>query len=153
MWKFFKPTPPPSPQPTQDSFSGPWTPEKHSVGVKALDAQHQELSSLVEHLHRAIAGHQHISEVSDLLRNIVNKAKEHCLYEERLLETNSYPQFEEHQVAHRLWISAIDCLHNDIRTGKLSVQLAPARLETWFSEHISLEDRKYAAFLRRCNVR
>jgi hemerythrin-like metal-binding protein len=123
------------------------------VGVRTLDDEHQALSQCVQELRRAITARANVSQVLEILAITCEKAKSHCTNEEAVLREHGYPQFSVHQEAHRKWLADISALHQSIRSGKMSTQVAPGRLETWFAEHIIHEDKKYAPFLRRCNVR
>ena len=137
---------------TPDAASGPWTAETHAIGIRSLDDEHQHLSDCVLDLRNAIAEHLDITRVLKILEITRQNAKAHCEHEERILESNEYPQLKEHQEAHRKWLAEIDDLYQSIYARKVSIQMAPKKLEAWFSEHIIHEDKKYAPFLRRCNV-
>lgn len=147
MWRLFRSSSaPPEPQPTV------WSAEIMGVGVRVLDEEHQALSQCVQELRKAIASRANVSQVLEIIALTCEKAKAHCAHEEALLQKYGYPLFDAHQEIHRKWLADINALHQSIRSGKMSTQVAPGRLESWFAEHIIHEDKKYVLFLRRCNV-
>lgn len=141
-----------SPQQLPQTPSSIWNEDTLGVRVKSLDEEHKKLADLIAELQEAIRKKSDITKVSGIVMAISEGARLHCIHEEEILKDHGYQRLIEHQAAHQKWLADILALHSSLRSGHVSYLLAPSRLETWFTEHIIHEDRKYAPYLRARNV-
>ncbi|MBB4314943.1 bacteriohemerythrin [Roseospira marina] len=127
-----------------------WT-EEMSVGVEALDHDHQRLFSLLNQLHEVIVGGESRESLRAIVHELVRYTEYHFECEERLMRLTRYPELDAHVRTHR-----------DIRRRIVSFeqkfQASPdeenARhlfefLSEWLTGHILGDDMKYRPYMSR----
>jgi hemerythrin len=72
----------------------------------------------------------------------------HFNSEEQMLKTHGYPELGNHKKEHKGFIEKIEDLNKRISEGRLvvSVELT-VFIKAWLTNHIMVNDKKYAAFL------
>lgn len=121
-----------------------WTPE-FSVGVKAMDRQHQLLLGYISQLQAAIT-QDDLAAFHDLLHQLTAYAHDHFDAEEKLLKAHGYPM-NEHVDGHLGYITYIAECNFRMLEGSLSGKELLHFLETWWKNHILGEDMAYKDFL------
>lgn len=124
-----------------------WT-EKMSVGVPALDADHQKLLGLVNELHAVVRKKESPSVISRVLRDLVSYADYHFQAEEQLMRLVRFPDLEKHKAIHdnlRQKVADLEARYGDHpEKGGLAMF---DFLSDWLMRHILGEDMKYKDFL------
>ena len=124
-----------------------WTPEM-SVGNRQIDADHQQLISLINQLSVAGAGNDRTS-IEFVLDELVQYTLLHFAREEELMKQIGYPNLASHRAAHTALTNRVKTLRTLFFNG-LSTRLDEdilSFLGTWLSTHILKEDLKYAPLL------
>lgn len=121
---------------------------RFSVGVPALDAQHQGIIRLLNRMidqQDAAVGSEVVSETLDAM---VAYAGRHFRYEERLMAGHGYPGLEEHRQRHRSFtLKTVNfCQATMIHLDSVPLQLLDY-LREWWVGHILGEDMEYSSFL------
>jgi hemerythrin len=120
-----------------------------SVGVKALDQQHQKIFQLINNLIKHHNTNNVDSEIiSEALNEMVKYVQEHLDYEEKLLKENNYPDFSEHVSSHIKYIEQVTRFSLNIMNGDGNVPDELLQfLTNWWEQHILIEDQKYRSYL------
>lgn len=126
-----------------------WTPE-FSVGIKAMDGQHQRLLGYISDLQVAIT-QANLAAFHDLLHQLTAYAHEHFEAEEKLLKAHGYPM-GNHIEGHFGFISFIAECNLRMLEGNLSGKELLHFLESWWKNHILGEDMAYKTFLNARGV-
>ena len=119
-----------------------WKPE-FSVGVPAVDFEHQELIGLINQLYESL----HAGDSADRLQQFVGElnasVSAHFALEERLMREAKYDQYAEHKQDHEDLLDEIadigDAVGDD--SAQRSDELAD-QLDAWFSVHFRTHDAR-----------
>jgi len=127
--------------------------DKFNVGVRTLDGQHRQLINIINELHEAMSKGQAKEVQASLLQRLGQYAAEHLNTEERMLNSNGYPDFVQHKAQHDNYIAKVRELEKQVGAGKLSlsVTLLPF-LKDWWTGHIMKTDQQYAPFFKQKGV-
>ena len=121
--------------------------EKFSVGVPAMDQEHQRIIQMINTLqnHFALAGSMETA--AELLSQMTQYAQDHFRHEEQLLASHSYPRLLEQRAQHAGYRRKNVAL---CQVTRLDIAGMPAVLHTflrnWWTHHILEEDMRYKAF-------
>lgn len=131
-----------------------WT-DEYSVGLKELDAHHQELFSLLNtNLKSVIDKTDDPKIVAADITRLHEYALTHFQAEENLFLKIKYPEAEEHMREHeefRNELKKLQALENT--TDDLSRLKLLLFLSTWFTKHIMTTDKKYVPYLLKLKDR
>jgi len=124
--------------------------DSYSVGIDAMDRQHQCLIELISRLYDAMRQGQGDAEVGKTVRGLARYAQRHFAAEEALMRQIGFPQLTSHQAEHKALTDKVGRMTADLDAGKkvAAVHLATF-LKDWLVQHIQQEDRRYGAFI--CN--
>lgn len=75
--------------------------ERFHLGVPEIDAQHKELTELVEKFKAAVAGKDQRHLIHPVLRRLYHLLSQHFAYEEKLMEMVSYADLPQHRKTHK----------------------------------------------------
>ncbi|MFH1139936.1 MAG: bacteriohemerythrin [Pseudomonadota bacterium] len=130
-----------------------WT-DALSVGVRELDAQHQELIRLVNVLYSALGSGQGRQALKETLDGLVQYTKVHFAAEERYFHKFSYPERENHAAEHHKLVSQVLEFKMKVDSGQdmISVSLLNF-LKDWLINHIQESDQRYGSFFHSRGLR
>ncbi|GAB4296183.1 MAG: hypothetical protein Kow0096_13440 [Thiohalomonadaceae bacterium] len=115
------------------------------LGIAALDYQHRELADMLN----LLAGTLHADTTLDpaaLLQRIHREARNHFLYEEKLMLASGFPAHIEHQREHTMLLGELKSLSNAVIHGTTSLDADLLHsLRDWLIAHIVTSDREFAA--------
>ncbi len=131
-----------------------------SINIKEIDDQHKVLVNMINDYYneiQSIAEHHSKRTLNELRIDLVGKMKkysiEHFKTEDKLFEKYDYPNREEHNKEHDLFIGKVESLERRLSERKLILTTEITDfLKDWFINHISSEDQKYGDFLRSKGV-
>lgn len=115
----------------------------YSVGVEAVDHEHQEMIDLINEVHEKLIAEGETPDVTGFLGEIFRAISAHFALEERFMREHRYDQLNEHKAAHEELLDDI----RDIMDGyeadpdNASKQLS-SRLDSWFTEHFKTHDAR-----------
>ncbi len=115
-----------------------------SVGVPAIDHEHQELIDLINAAHAklGVAGAQHL--VADFLGEIHAQISAHFALEEKLMRDLGYDEYEDHKADHERLLDEIrDIMDEYERRIGFDDKAFGARLGAWFTEHFRTKDARF----------
>jgi len=120
----------------------------YSVGIREIDAQHQNLFRVAEELHSAMMAGKGKVVMARILDRLVQYTHVHFAHEERLMSAAGYPDYAAHKAEHEALTRQVESFQSELRTGQsvITVQVLHF-LKTWLERHIVASDQKYAPFL------
>jgi hemerythrin-like metal-binding protein len=115
------------------------------VGVDEIDHQHE---MFIEHLSECIkyaSGCQSPAIVRNLVANLKDYAAMHLAFEEELMKSSNYPEYDHHVSQHRYFESKVAELEDLVSKGfHEKVGNVVVFMREWLITHILEEDKKYA---------
>lgn len=128
--------------------------ESYSVGIQTIDAQHKQLISLIAKLQDAMAQSRGRGVVGPILNEVVHYTRAHFATEEKLMESNGYPDFAAHRAIHTELTRAVLDLQSRFTAEEVALSVHTLQfLKEWLVDHIFGADQKYAPFLSAKGVR
>jgi hemerythrin len=128
--------------------------EKYAVGIAEIDNQHQRLVRMINDLHEALVAEQGQEALADIVGRMLDYAAYHFATEESLLKNHGFPLFGSHQREHEGFTAKAQEYKRRIdRKGFVLTLEVIHFLKDWLSDHILVNDKKYAPFLIRAGVR
>jgi hemerythrin len=128
--------------------------KKYSVGVKALDDQHEAIVKILNELHAASMRGKAIEVAGPLLSKLAPLASEHFSAEESLMGSIKFPGLAEHRAKHREMAGKIadQASRHEKRDTAVYLQLLYF-VRDYQSKHMQNEDQEYARWLRAHSVK
>ena len=118
-----------------------------SVGVPAMDAEHQRIIGLINALQDQFAVASTPAATAELLAQMARYATEHFRHEEELLAAHKYPRLLEQRAQHAGYRKKHQTLG---RVTPGAVVQTPEELHNflrkWWTQHILVEDMRYKDF-------
>ena len=117
-----------------------------SVNESSIDEQHQKLISIINNLY-SILHKNNISEIKNILNELIEYTLYHFNHEKELMIKNNYPEIEDHLIAHeKLVDKAVEFVKRFDSGENVGADLA-IFLRDWLLSHILKVDRKLADFI------
>jgi hemerythrin len=121
---------------------------KYSVGVKALDHQHEAMMDILNELHQASMKGKAGDVAGSLLRKLAPLAEEHFAEEERLMESTNFPRVAEHRAIHREMAGRVAELASRHEKGDITAYVPLLYfVRDYQTKHMRDEDLQYAEWL------
>ncbi|MER2559907.1 MAG: bacteriohemerythrin [Myxococcaceae bacterium] len=124
-----------------------------SVGVAAIDAQHQRLVELLNQLHHSHTEGRGNEVVHSVLQALASYTVEHFAFEERLFAAHGFPQLAGHQQAHEKLVLRVTAFLEEWKAGRATMGAELFMfLRGWLNGHIRGSDREAGRYLRSQGV-
>ncbi len=127
--------------------------ESLSVGVKEIDDQHKQLVGIINRAFEAKERNAPKKECSKILNELIEFVRVHFSTEENYFEEFKYPGVKEHILKHLEIIEKVMNLNNKFNAGEPLGFECIDLLKNWFEEHLKIEDKKYASFLKQAGAK
>jgi hemerythrin-like metal-binding protein len=102
------------------------------IGVKNVDAQHQNLVALVNKLNQAMSEGKGKNVLEEILESLVSYTKEHFRDEERMMEQNGYPDLIAHKRKHVELTKKVIDFQAEFKSGAMGMSIDIMQLlTTW----------------------
>ncbi len=127
-----------------------WNPAL-SVGVPAIDAQHQELFARAAQVEQAIGAGASSARLEKLLAWLQSYALAHFDAEERIMRQAGYPDLPRHLAEHSAFRRRVELLlrlHEAEGDSVPMAQLVLSFVRDWLVEHIGTSDRAVGEHVR-----
>lgn len=122
--------------------------DSYSVGVKAMDEQHQRLVTLLNQLDDAMAKGKGREVLDKIFNELLAYTTTHFKAEEELMARHGYPDLEEHQQKHVSMTGQVLKLKQEAEETKVGVTLKlMSFLTSWLTKHIAGTDALYGKYL------
>lgn len=126
----------------------------YSVGIEAIDADHQKLLHLVNQFQTAVYYRTGEEFEKEALDELVSYTKTHFSREEKLLAEHGYPELEAHIAEHQQMFKQVDDLMKAYGENRhKTMQKGTDFLRNWLINHINGTDQEYSQFLLDKGVR
>ncbi|GHV49767.1 hemerythrin [Synergistales bacterium] len=128
-----------------------WIPELET-GNEEIDSQHKQLFRLTSNLIEACVSGQSAETLGKTLGFLVDYTVEHFRDEEALQLKHNYPDYEKHKKLHDNFKATVGELVAQYKADGSSDKLADVVntiVVRWLTQHITMEDFKIAAHIRR----
>lgn len=127
-----------------------WT-DKLATGNKIIDGQHKELFGYINKFFECTDDNSCEGATIKTLNYLVKYVRFHFSAEESLMKDVNYPEYKEHQTAHRQIVDTLmNCYKRLIANGDHACVIEELRmfLQAWFVEHIMGFDFKMAGYIQ-----
>lgn len=122
--------------------------DSYSVGVKAMDEQHQRLVALLNQLDCAMAEGKGRDALDKIFNDLVVYTQTHFKAEEALMAHHGYPDLDEHRQKHTAMTDQVLKLKQEAEDTKVGVTLKLMNfLTAWLTKHIAGTDALYGKYL------
>lgn len=129
-----------------------WLPD-YAVGVQEIDQQHQGLFSLADKLRQAIRAGKGQEVLDGTLDELVDYTCYHFANEEKLMETISYPYYQNHCRQHEELRLKVRLMRKRVAAGEAGMTLQVMQfLVEWLKCHTTTSDRRIGTYMRRCGL-
>jgi hemerythrin len=127
---------------------------KYSVGVKALDQQHQTIMERLNELHEEALNGRLNEAAAPLINHLVSLAGEHFATEEKLMESTRFPGLADHRVNHGELAKKIAefITRHDMGDRAAYCQFM-YYVRDWMTKHMEHEDQLYVPWLAEHGIR
>jgi hemerythrin-like metal-binding protein len=118
--------------------------EEFSIGVPAVDQEHQEMIQLINEAHDVLSRQDNF-EVSaiEFLGEIYEKISAHFSREEKIMIESHYDQYVDHKSDHkRLLDDILDIMENIKNQTYYNEQIFSQQLNVWFGNHFKTKDAR-----------
>jgi hemerythrin len=128
--------------------------QEHTIGIKEIDDQHQELLDRMEILHDYMRRGQSRDAIRDMLKFLEAYVVEHFDTEVKYMQRYHYPGLLAHKAEHKTFLKDFAVLKEKFTSlqaqGDFTTFLGldiVRKLNDWFTNHILTVDKKMGAFL------
>lgn len=122
--------------------------DEYSVGVKELDAQHQNLLNIINTLLVGQQDEYDAIKMSEMISSLIHHAYVHFATEERYLVQANFPDMKAHVLEHVGFIMKTLELSHKVKEGTEDNRLELLRyLKGWYSSHVLVSDRKFIPYM------
>ena len=119
-----------------------WKPE-YSVGIEAVDHEHQELIDLVNRIHDALEAGRPVDEVEEVFGDLFRAISSHFALEEKFMREHGYDQLSEHKAEHEHLLDELRDIMDDYREGRAGpADRLTGVVEAWFADHFKTHDAR-----------
>lgn len=123
--------------------------EEYSVGVREIDAQHQELVAILNELNGALLKAKGAEISGPIIARLAEYAARHFADEERLLKKYAYPEERQHKAEHDSFLARLGKFRKEYERGNKLVAVDLMQfVKQWFVDHLQTTDYRYASFLK-----
>lgn len=127
-----------------------WT-EAISVQDPVLDAQHQQIFSIINELYDALQSGGGVASVE--LRHILSRLKfftlTHLQCEEAYIKCAGCPFYEEHRKGHKDMAGRVNDFIAEFDQEQLDAMELLRYLREWWLRHVTKADKEYVSYLPR----
>jgi len=137
-----------------------WNNEKMSVGIKLIDAQHQELLKIINQLTTSIEENSQKKDILIIIDELIKFAGYHFLTEEKLFDEFNYEETEVHKNEHKEFSTKFikmrnKLLEDELYKSKSAVIIAEEVFNyiiNWFIHHVTGSDKKYVKLFKEYGI-
>lgn len=116
---------------------------RYSVGIAAVDHEHQELIELVNRLYDEATKLGSKDTVLDFFGDLFKAISSHFALEERFMRERGYDQLVQHKTDHeRLLDEVRDIMEDFEASDRFDERVLAQRLDAWFSRHFETHDAR-----------
>lgn len=121
------------------------------LGIQAMDAEHRELSRLLDEFHDLVENGGATERVRQVVQDAIKCGNAHFEHEEQMAEKAAYPKMDEEKLNHRHLRLQFTTLAGDMLNFRARDPVTLrhlAEMRRLLEEHISGPDKNLAEYLR-----
>jgi len=119
-----------------------------TCGIDFLDAQHVEMLTFADELHRAMVAGKASGMIADFLDRLAVTLDDQLATEEQVMIVSGYPELDAHSRSHEAARAALKELNRAFHAGSLPIAYDTMRfVRNWIRTHFPAEDSGFADFL------
>jgi hemerythrin len=120
-----------------------------SVEIKRFDDQHKTLFDIINRLHDAMTAGQGRTVLGKTFDDLLNYTRTHFAAEEAVLQAQGFPELATQRREHEGFCKTLAKYKAQFDSGSTALSIDIMQLlQDWLKHHITVEDRKYSAFLK-----
>jgi hemerythrin len=129
--------------------------EQYNLNIEEIDKQHKKLMEIGQRAYDIAViddGYDRYDEILTIIDELLEYTKYHFEYEENMLKGYNYNHIHDQEEEHAFYVYKITevASREDIDDNQMKIILEIIDfLSEWISNHIMIEDRKYAVFLKQ----
>lgn len=117
--------------------------DRYSVGIAAVDHEHQELIELINRLYEEATAQRSKGTVIGFFGDLFKAISAHFALEERFMRERGYDQLVQHKNDHERLLDEIRDLMEDFEaSSQFGEQRLAQALDAWFSRHFETHDSR-----------
>jgi hemerythrin len=117
--------------------------DRYSVGIAAVDHEHQELIELINRLYAEAVAQRSKDAVVGFFGDLFMAISAHFALEERFMRERSYDHLTQHKNDHERLLDEIrDIMEDYEASDKFDERLLADALDAWFSRHFETHDAR-----------
>ncbi|MFQ3550291.1 MAG: bacteriohemerythrin [Armatimonadota bacterium] len=129
--------------------------ERLSVGIDEIDNQHKELINRINKLTDAIESNKGNLEIKSTVKFLQDYVVMHFGSEEKIMESEKYPEFVKHKQIHNDFVSNFKELQNKLANDSISQKIIDdlnKSVVKWVIKHVCFEDKLIGNHLRKKQI-
>lgn len=128
--------------------------DEMKVNIAEIDAQHQQLVSMINQLHEEMKQGKAKTILGSVLENMIAYAGTHFQTEEKYFRQFYYPETGVHVLEHQSFVKKVSQFKKEYDEGKQALSLQVMEfLAGWLKNHILNSDKRYGPFLNSKGMR
>jgi len=117
--------------------------DRYSVGIAAVDHEHQELIELINRLHDEVTAQRSRDAVIGFFGELFKAISAHFALEERFMGERGYDRLTEHKNEHERLLDEIRDIMEDFEaSSRFDERPLADALDAWFSRHFETHDAR-----------
>lgn len=127
--------------------------EEYAVNIAVIDEQHKKFLDIINDLHKVMQDKNGAEKLPKIFFQIAYLIDHYFIKEEIYFKDLKYPNFEQHKIAHNLFIDRIIQFQKEMETNKSGLcEDIYNYLLQWFNEHILKYDKEAVEYLKRSGL-
>ncbi|MGJ4952157.1 bacteriohemerythrin [Bradyrhizobium sp. HKCCYLS20291] len=116
---------------------------RYSVGIAAVDHEHQDLIALINRLYDAAVAQGDRQAMIGFFGELFRAISSHFALEERLMRERNYDHLAQHKADHERLLDEIRDIMDDVEgEDRFDAAELARRLDAWFSRHFETHDAR-----------
>ncbi len=120
-----------------------------NTGIDVIDKQHQRIVEYINELDDARTSGHKMTEVGNVIDEMVDYTISHFAFEESMQEDAKYPFLKAHKKVHELFVSKVANLQHRFSLGEDVSEELHKMLFTWLYNHIKRDDADYVEYVNK----
>ena len=118
------------------------------TGIDVIDKQHKRIVEYINKLYDVQDTHE-MSEIGEVLDELVDYTLSHFTFEESLMEEAGYPYIKAHKRVHQLFVKRVNEYMQRFKSGEDITAELLNTLKAWLINHIRNDDNDYSEIVRK----
>lgn len=122
--------------------------ENNNTDIPIIDEQHRAIISAINTLHYFITNNKESKLIESIIITLDQYTKLHFNTEEEIIRQINYPELKEHMEFHESLKDDMDRVSLEVKSEN-DPEILLRFLKHWWLNHICVEDRKYAEYMKQ----